>query len=105
MRPQAGEFFHRLNFETRRKFWEMDYDSGEMRCSCYTDTISAPLTESLFTSMVQALAHMSDRIFPYVMALISGKMTPDFAADQAIAALSGNSDEGDQSEAEWTPEN
>ena len=104
MRPQAGEFFHRMNFGARRKFWEMDYNDGEIRCSCYTDTISAPLTESLFTSMVQALAQMSDRIFPYVMALISGKMVPDFAADQAIAALSADSDEGDQSETEWTPE-
>ena len=104
MRPQAGEFFSRLNFGARRKFWEVDYNDGEIRCACHTDTISAPLTESLFGSMVQALARMSDRIYPYVLAVISGKMAPDFAADQAIAALSADSDEGDQSETEWTPE-
>jgi hypothetical protein len=105
MRPKAGEFFHRLNFGARRKFWEMNYNDGEIRCSCHIDTITAPLTESLFASMVQALALMSDRISPYVMAVFSGKMAPDFAADQAIPALSADSDEGDQSEAEWTPEN
>jgi len=36
VREKAGEFVNRMNFGAKRKFWELDHDSGEMRLASYT---------------------------------------------------------------------
>jgi hypothetical protein len=86
-RAKAGEFLHRLNFNAKRKFWEIDYNDGEIRLAAYTDTITGRLTEGLFRSLLQALTSTADIVFPYLTSVLSGRMTPEFAADQAEAAL------------------
>lgn len=86
-RAQAGEFLHRLNFSSKRKFWEMDYNDGEIRMVGYTDTINGPLTEELFREIFKFMVTTVDTVFPYLANVISGGMKPDFAADQADAAL------------------
>jgi len=48
-RPQTGEFLHRLNFGSKRKFWEFDYNDGEIRLAAYMDTIMGPLTKGQFS--------------------------------------------------------
>lgn len=86
-RSRAGEFLHRLNFNAKRKFWEMDHNDGEIRLAAYTDTVLAPLSESLFRSAFHALTTTADITFPYLTSVLFGRMTPEFAADQAEAAL------------------
>jgi len=98
VRPAVGEFLHRLNYAGRRKFWEMDYNDGEIRLRATTDTIDAPLSDTMFQAMSRAVLEIADRSFPYLNAVITRGMKPDFAADQAIAALSADSSEEDPPE-------
>ena len=86
-RAAAGNFLHRLNCNARRKYWEMDCDSGEIRLSCFTDTMVGRLTEHLFRALLNSLVHAADTAFPYLTGVLNGRMPPDFAADQAEAAV------------------
>jgi hypothetical protein len=85
-RAAAGDFLHRLNCNARRKYWEMDCDSGEIRLSCFTDTMVGLLTECLFRALLNSLVHAADTAFPYLTGVLNGRMPPEFAADQAEAA-------------------
>lgn len=86
-RAAAGDFLHRLNCNARRKYWEMDCDSGEIRLSCFTDTMVGRLTEGLFRALLNSLVHAADTAFPYLTGVLNGRMPPEFAADQAEAAV------------------
>ena len=86
-RPRAGEFLHRLNYDSKRKFWEMDYNDGEIRLSAYADTVSAPLSEAHFKALLHTMVKTVDIVFPYLTSVLAGRLKPDFAADQADAAL------------------
>lgn len=86
-RAAGGEFLHRLNCNARRKYWEMDCDTGEFRLSCFTDTLVGPLTERHFLALLNSLIHAADTVFPYLADVLNGRMTPEFAADQAEAAV------------------
>lgn len=103
-RGKAGEFLHRLNFSAKRKFWEIDYNDGEIRLASHTDTITGALTEGLFRSILHALTSTADVVFPYLTSVLSGRMTPEFAADQAEAAIHAFWDKGENPEGE-PPEN
>lgn len=96
---RTGEFLHRLNYAAKRKFWEMDYSDGEIRLVAYTDTITGPLTEGLFRSILHAVTSTADVVFPYLTSVLSGRMTPEFAADQAEAAIQGFWDKGEKTDA------
>jgi len=85
-RAQAGEFLHRLNFNARRKFWEIDHNDGEIRLAAYTDTMVGPLTDGGFHSLLHCLIMQADTVFPYLTSVLSGRMASDFAADQAEEA-------------------
>ena len=85
-RAQAGAFLHELNFNARRKFWEFDHNEGEIRLAAYTDTMVGALTEAGFRSLLHCLVMHADTVFPYLTSVLSGRMAPDFAADQAAAA-------------------
>jgi hypothetical protein len=86
-RAAAGDFLHRLNCNARRKYWEMDCDSGEIRLSCFTDTMVGRLTEPHFRALLNSLVHAADTAFPYLTGVLNGRMPPEFAADQAEAAV------------------
>jgi hypothetical protein len=86
-RAAAGDFLHRLNCNARRKYWEMDCDNGEIRLSCFTDTMVGPLTEPHFRALLNSLVHAADAVFPHLAGVLNGRMPPDFAADQAEAAV------------------
>jgi hypothetical protein len=98
-RARTGEFLHRLNYAAKRKFWEMDYSDGEIRLVAYTDTITGPLTEGLFRSIFHAVTSTADVTFPYLTSVLSGRMTPEFAADQAEAAIDAFWNKGEKSDA------
>ena len=104
-RAKTGEFLHRLNYDSKRKFWEIDYKDGEIRMGAYTDTLIGPLTEEHFRGILHCMVVTSDIVFPYLTSVLSGRMAPDFAADQADAAIyahwtKGNNpeDEGEKAE-------
>jgi len=86
-RAAAGEFLHRLNFDSRRKFWEIDHDDGEIRLAAYTDTVNGPLTDRIFRSMLHCMLMTANAAFPYLTGVLAGRMSPAFADDQAEAAL------------------
>jgi len=98
--PKAGEFLHRLNYDAKRKFWEIDYTDGEIRLVTHADTITGPLTEGLFWAVFRTVTSTVDVTFPYLTSVLSGRMTPEFAADQAEAALQAFWEEGDDSKGE-----
>ena len=104
-RAQAGEFLHRLNYATQRKFWEIDYNDGEIRLAACTDTIAGPLTEGLFHTIFHTVTITADVTFPYLTSVMSGRMTPEFAADQAEAAVDAYWDNIDKTEEEPPSEN
>ena len=97
-RAKTGEFLHRLNYAAKRKFWEMDYSDGEIRLVAYTDTITGPLTEGLFRSIFHAVTSTADVTFPYLTSVLSGRMTPEFAADLAEAAIDAFWNKGEKSD-------
>lgn len=104
-RARTGEFLHRLNYNSRRKFWEIDYNDGEIRLAAYTDTTGGPLTDSHFRGLLHCMVTTADIVFPYLTSVLSGRMAPDFAADQADAAIhaywtKGSNPEGDSPEAD-----
>ena len=86
-RAAAGEFVNRLNYNSRRKFWEIDHADGEIRLAAYTDTMAGPMTDKIFRSLLHCLLMTADTAFPYLTSVLSGRMTPEFADDQAEAAL------------------
>ncbi|MEI8312767.1 MAG: hypothetical protein WCH98_18615 [Verrucomicrobiota bacterium] len=85
-RAQAGEFLHRLNYATKRKFWEIDYNDGEIRLASFMETMAGPLTGERFRCLLHYMAMHAETVFPYLTSVLSGRMAPDFAADQAEAA-------------------
>ncbi len=87
VREKAGEFVNRMNFEAKRKFWEIDCDSGELRLTSYADTLVAPLTAAFFRAILDALLAAADAAFPYLTGVLTGRMSPAFAADQAEAGI------------------
>lgn len=87
IRSRTGEFLHRLNFNARRKIWEIDYDDGEIRAAAYTDTFLGTFNEELFRALLQLLVVNVEVVLPYLIEVMGGKMNADFAADQAEAAL------------------
>ncbi len=104
-RAAAGEFLHRLNFNARRKFWEIDHDDGEIRLAAYTDTVLGPLTDRIFRSMLHCMLMTADTAFPYLTSVLSGRMSPEFAADQAEAALAAMWDKDGAMDSESPEEN
>ena len=86
-RPAAGEFINRLNYNSRRKYWEIDCDDGEIRLAAYMDTMAGPMTDKIFRSLLHCLLMTADTVFPYLTSVLSGRMTAEFADDQAEAAI------------------
>ena len=99
-RARTGEFLHRLNYDSKRKFWEFDYNDGEIRLAAYADTTTAPLSDNHFRGLLHCMLRTVDIVFPYLTSVLSGRMGADFAADQADAALHAywSDDEGQQNE-------
>jgi len=95
-RAAAGDFLHRLNCSARRKFWDFDPGSGEIRLSCFTDTLVGPLTQGLFRALMNSLLSAADAAFQYLTGVLNGRMPPEFAADQAEAAIQAFWDKGEK---------
>jgi hypothetical protein len=97
-RAAAGEFLHRLNYGSKRKFWEIDHNDGEIRMVAYADTMAGPLTEPIFRGLLHFMLMTADKVFPYLTSVLSGRMTPAFAADQASAAIIAMCDDCEKTE-------
>ncbi len=90
-RSAVGEFLHRLNEETLRKAWGLNYDNGRIRCSLVADNYRGEFSADQFKQFIHYLAYATDIIFPFLTGVINGHMRPDVAADQAQAALESES--------------
>jgi len=83
---RVGEFLHRRNFGAKRKIWELDHNDGEIRAAIYIDTVLGPLEAGIFPSVLQFIFGSVEATFPYLTSVLSGRMSAEFAADQADAA-------------------
>ena len=62
--------------------------------------MTGPLTDGGFRSLLHCLVMHADTVFPYLTSVLSGRMAPDFAADQAEAATASMWDTEERDEAE-----
>jgi hypothetical protein len=85
-RHAVGEFLHRMNYPLSR-LWVMDFNDGEICMVDSTDLFNCQLDREIFGSMLKNLLRTARIVFPYLNAVITRSMKPDFAADQAICAL------------------
>jgi len=51
------------------------------------DTIIGPLTSGQFQGLLHCMIKTAETVFPYLTSILSGRMTPEFAADQAESAV------------------
>lgn len=86
-RQAVGELLHRLDFRETRKLWEFDYNSGDVRLTAYTDVLTITSDTQAYKDLIDLIKTTADVVYPYLTAVLSAKMAPDFAADQANAAL------------------
>ena len=63
-RAKAGEFLHRLNYATKRKFWEIDNNDGEIRLASFMETMAGPLTGGRFRFLLHYMATHAEAVFP-----------------------------------------
>lgn len=87
MRPAVGEFLHRINYASSQMSWDMDYDDGEVRCRLLADLIQRSLSENHIEMLLKSVLIRADRFSPYLAAVMTRAMTPEFAADQALADI------------------
>jgi hypothetical protein len=96
--PEVGELLHRLNHGIKRGTWELDYNDGEIRMVEALDLMLGPLTERIFSALLDELVMVVNSVCPYLISVLSGQMTPKSAADHANAAISALMDDGPEEE-------
>lgn len=86
-RHLVGEFLLRANYALSRQVWEMDYDDGEVRLRMHVDTcFGDPLKPDVFRAILDYAILMAEMYFPFLNAVMTRAMKPEFALDQAQAA-------------------
>lgn len=95
-RAPGGEFLHRLDFCSQRKFREMDDDDGMIRAAAPIAMFAGPLTGNVFRALLHGLITTADPAFPHLTSVLSGRLTPEFAGDQAEAAIDAFWNEGEK---------
>lgn len=86
-RHLVGEFLHRANYALSRLAWELDYDDGEVRLRLHVDTcFGSPLKPDVFRAILDYSILMAETYFPFLNAVMTRAMKPEFALDQAQAA-------------------
>jgi len=86
-RHLTGEFLLRANYALSRQVWEMDFDDGEVRLRMHVDTcFGEPLKREVFRAILDYAILMAEMYFPFLNAVITRAMKPEFALDQAQAA-------------------
>ncbi len=86
-RHLTGEFLLRANYALSRQVWEMDFDDGEVRLRMHVDTcFGDPLKPEVFRAILDYAILMAEMYFPFLNAVITRAMKPEFALDQAQAA-------------------
>jgi hypothetical protein len=86
-RHAVGEFLLRLNHASKQSHWEMDFDDGEVRFRSVTSTPEVEFSKDYFRLWLAEILLVTDAVCPYLAGVFGRTMKPDFAADQAIAAI------------------
>lgn len=93
----VGEFLHRANYSLARQVWEMDYDDGEVRLRVHVDTcFGSALQPDVFRAILDYAILMAEAYFPFLNAVITKAMKPEFALDQAQAAYNERTSRDDE---------
>lgn len=82
----VGEFLHRLNFELVKPVLQFDHGDGEVRMAVEI-ALEPNSSEQDFHDSLFPTLFFADKIFPYLNFVSTGAMQPEFAADQAAAAV------------------
>jgi hypothetical protein len=86
-RHLVGEFLLRANYALSRQVWEMDFDDGEVRLRMHVDTCFGDcLKPQVFRLVLDYAILMAEIYFPFLNAVMTRAMKPEFALDQAQAA-------------------
>jgi len=87
VRQAVGEFLLRLNFSAKLSLCELDFNDGEIRLRMVSDLTAAAFSKDHFALMMGQMLLFTDMAHPCLASVITRAMKPDFAADQAIAAI------------------
>jgi len=86
-RHVVGEFLLRANYALSRQVWEMDFDDGEVRLRIHVDTCFGEcLRPQVFRAVLDYVILMAEMYFPFLNAVMTRAMKPEFALDQAQAS-------------------
>jgi hypothetical protein len=86
-RPAVGEYLHRVNFGLSKPLLQFDLGDGEVRSSFEMPLTMDSAEASDFDACLTPVLGFSQKIFPYLISVMTGAMTAEFAADQTAAAL------------------
>lgn len=86
-RPAVGEYLHRVNFGLSKPVLQFDLGDGEVRSSFEMPLTMDSAEGSDFDACLSPVLGFSQKIFPYLISVMTGAMTAEFAADQTAAAL------------------
>ncbi len=87
IRGAVGEFLLRLNFAAKRSLCELDFNDGEIRLRVVSDLVDEGFTQDHFAVMMGQMLLFADMAYPCLASVMTRAMKPDFAADQAVAAI------------------
>ncbi len=87
VRPSVGEFLMRLNFAAKRSLCELDFNDGEIRFRMVSDLTGSAFSQDHFAVMMGQMLLFADMAYPCLASVMTRAMKPDFAADQALAAI------------------
>ena len=85
-RRLASEYLTRANFGLVLGGFEMDLDSGLVRCKTSIDVEADRLSYELFRPLVYANVFLMERYLPGLLAVVDQNAKPQDAIDQAEAA-------------------
>lgn len=87
IRSAVGEFLLRLNFAAKRSLCELDFNDGEIRLRGVSDLVDEGFTQDHFAVMMGQMLLFADMAYPCLASVMTRAMKPDFASDQAVAAI------------------
>lgn len=86
-RAAVGEYLHRVNCCLTKPLLQFDLEDGEVRSTHEIPLMSGLAESTNFEACLSPVLGFADKIFPYLIPVIAGAMTAEFAADQTAAAL------------------
>jgi hypothetical protein len=91
-RQQVGDYLDGVRHGTLDRAIEVGYslEDGEVRLRIREDLALTVLDQSVFELILRTLFFYAEKIFPFLICVMTGAMKPEFAIDQTLAAFKEN---------------